>query len=46
MAKQYAMHQYMCGYKDAPFTDDEAVEAFTRILMDGLRVQPNPGSAK
>jgi TetR/AcrR family transcriptional regulator len=41
MAKQYALHQYMCGYKDAGFSDEEAVEAFTRILMDGLRVQPS-----
>lgn len=46
MAKQYAMHHYMCDYKSVGFSDEEAVESFTRILMDGLRVQPRERNDK
>ena len=39
MAKQYATHTHMCGYNDAGFSDEEAVETFTRILMSGVCVE-------
>lgn len=39
MALQYATHTHMCHYKDAGFSDEEAVETFTRILMDGIRTE-------
>ena len=40
MAQQYGMHTHLCSYKDAEFGDEEAVESFTRILMDGIRTPP------
>ncbi len=39
MAQHYAMHTHMCHYKDAGFSDEEAVETFTRIMMDGIRTE-------
>ena len=39
MAQQYATHTHLCGYKDAGFEDEEAVETFTRIMMDGIRTE-------
>jgi TetR/AcrR family transcriptional regulator len=39
MATQYATHTHLCNYKDAGFSDEQAVETFTRILMDGIRTE-------
>jgi TetR/AcrR family transcriptional regulator len=39
MAQHYAMHTHMCHYNDAGFSDEEAVESFTRIMMDGIRTE-------
>ena len=36
MAKQYATHIHMCGYDNAGFSDEEAVDTFTGILMGGI----------
>jgi TetR/AcrR family transcriptional regulator len=38
MAKQYATHVHMFGYNDAGFSDEEAIDTFTRILMNGICV--------
>ncbi len=45
MAQQYATHVFMCDYKDAGFDQDEAVEVFTGILMNGIRVKQTDRSA-
>lgn len=37
MAKQYAQEKYLYGFKQQSFSDDEAIETFTRVAMDGLR---------
>ncbi len=36
MAKQYATHIYLCVNHQAGFSDDEAIETFTQILMGGI----------
>ncbi len=36
MAKQYAAHTYLCGYDNAGFRDEEAVENFVQIVMSGI----------
>ena len=45
MAKQYATYAYMCAYDDIGFSDEEAIEAFTRIVMDGVRANATERSA-
>lgn len=39
MAKHYAMGKYIHGFKEPCLSDEQAVEAFTRIVMDGLRTK-------
>jgi TetR/AcrR family transcriptional regulator len=40
MAKNYAMGKYLHGFKEPCMTDEQAVDAFARITMDGLRTSP------
>ena len=44
MAQQYATHVFMCDYKDAGFSTDEAIDYFTGILMNGIRVTKSKSS--
>ena len=37
MVKHYAQAKYLFQVKDIGFSDEEAIEGFTRILMDGIR---------
>jgi AcrR family transcriptional regulator len=39
MAQQYATHVFMCDYKDAGFDQNEAIDLFTGILMNGINVK-------
>lgn len=39
MAQQYATHTHMFRYKEIAFSDEEAVETFTRIIMAGIQVE-------
>ena len=44
MAQQYATHVFMCDYKDAGFSTSEAIDFFTRILMNGICAKKTPRS--
>jgi len=49
MAKNYALSKYVHGFKDACLTDDEALDSFTRIAIEGLSLKQSkraPGKAK
>ncbi len=39
MAQQYATHTHLCQYKDAGFSEEEAIETFTHIMMAGIRTE-------
>ncbi len=39
MAQQYATHTHMFGYKEVAFSDEEAVDSFTRIIMSGIKTE-------
>ncbi len=40
MAQQYGMHTHLCEYHDAGFTDEQAVETFTQIILGGVLAHP------
>ncbi len=46
MAQHYALGKYVHGFKKNWISDDQALEGFTRIAMDGLGITPRPGSSK
>jgi TetR/AcrR family transcriptional regulator len=46
IAQHYSMQKYMYRHAELPYTDDQMIEGFLQIVMNGLRTTPGKGKSK